>query len=58
MAPPKDPPAPAPDDDELDGCDVDFTEHADDEATSALRALYPGDVEVGDWNGVFDGAGH
>lgn len=28
-------------DDELDGCDIDFAEHADDEETAELRPLFP-----------------
>lgn len=29
------------DDDQLDGCDIDFTEHAVDEETAALLPLFP-----------------
>lgn len=44
------------DDDMLDGCDLDFTEDADDEETSELRALFPdGDPSTADeWKGLFD----
>lgn len=29
------------DDDELDGCEIDFAEHADDPETAAMRPLAP-----------------
>lgn len=32
------------DDDFLDGCDIDFAEHADDLETQALRPLFPDGV--------------
>lgn len=49
------------DDDMLDGCDLDFTEDADDELTASLRPLFPqGDPsKAPEWRalkdaGVFD----
>lgn len=30
-----------PDDDELDGCDLDFAEAAEDQETAVLRQLFP-----------------
>ncbi len=46
------------DDDELDGCDLDFTEDPDDDLTAALRALSPtGDpAEVEAMAALFGGA--
>lgn len=57
MAPPDSPPAS--DDDELDGCELDFTEDPDDDLTAALRALSPtGDpAEVEAMAALFRGAG-
>jgi len=40
------------DDDELDGCDIDFAEHADDEETAELRALFPEGEADDRWEGV------
>lgn len=57
MAPPDSPPAS--DDDELDGCELDFTEDPDDDLTASLRALSPtGDpAEVEAMAALFGGAG-
>lgn len=46
-----------PDDDELDGCALDFTEDADDELTASLRPLSPtGDpAEVEAYAALFGG---
>jgi hypothetical protein len=41
-----------PDDDLLDGCDLDFTVDADDEEAAALRPLFPDGVADGRWEGV------
>lgn len=38
----------------LDGCELDFTEDADDEETAALRPLFPDGVPSDKWAGVFD----
>lgn len=45
-----------PDDEELDGCDLDFAAHADDEETAELRALFPdGDpARASEWQELFD----
>ena len=42
--------------DDLDGCDIDFAEHADDDETAALRPLFPdGDeAKAGEWQELFD----
>jgi hypothetical protein len=32
------------DDDHIDGCDIDFAQHAEDEETAALRVLFPDGV--------------
>lgn len=43
--------------DTIDGCDLDFTEDADDDETAALRALFPDGVAHDGWEGVtFDAA--
>lgn len=46
------------DDDELDGCDLDFAEHADDIATQSLRALFPdgSPAKADEWETLFGGA--
>ncbi len=46
------------DNDDIDGCEEDFTLEPDDDLTAALRALSPnGDVaEVEAWRELFDGA--
>lgn len=43
------------DQDQLDGCELDFTEGADDEATAALRPLFPdGDPATEpEWRALF-----
>lgn len=43
------------DDDTLDGCEMDFAEAADDEATAELRALFPdGDPSTeAEWHALF-----
>lgn len=45
-----------PDDDMTDGCDIDFSEHADDEETASLRALFPdGDPSTeAEWRELFE----
>lgn len=40
------------DDDFLDGCELDFTEGADDDATAEMRPLFPDGVEDDRWVGV------
>lgn len=42
------------DNDELDGCEVDFTIDPDDEETEALRHLFPDGVAHAEWEGLFD----
>lgn len=44
------------DDDELDGCELDFAEDPDDEETEALRPLFPdGDPSrESEWRELFD----
>lgn len=44
------------DDDFLDGCELDFTENADDEETAELRALFPDGVTHDRWEEVEFGA--
>lgn len=41
--------------DQLDGCELDFKAHADDQATQDMRALFPGDTQTTreDWVEVF-----
>lgn len=47
-----------PDDGELDGCDLDFTQDPDDDETAELRALFPEGVSDDRWEGVvFDEQG-
>lgn len=46
----------APDDDFLDGCDVDFTAEPDDDLTASMRPLFPDGVPSDRWAGVFDGS--
>lgn len=41
------------DDDTLDGCELDFKPHADDELTASLRALFPEGIPHNEWDGVF-----
>jgi hypothetical protein len=47
-----------PDDDFLDGCDLDFTEDADDDETAELRPLFPAGQAVAhleaQWRELFD----
>ena len=38
--------------DDLDGCDLDFAEDADDEETAELRPLFPEGVADDRWVGV------
>ncbi len=40
------------DDDELDGCEIDFAAEADDEETAELRPLFPDGVAHDRWEGV------
>lgn len=41
-----------PDDGQLDGCDLDFTEDPDDDETAEMRALFPEGVPDNRWEGV------
>lgn len=42
---------------ETDGCELDFTEHADDELTQSLRPLFPDGVPHDKWHELWpDGA--
>lgn len=41
-------------DDELDGCDLDFTDEPDDDETAELRPLFPNGEASDKWKGVFD----
>lgn len=45
-----------PDDDELDGCDLDFESEADDDETAELRPLFPDGEPSDKWVGVFPDA--
>lgn len=47
-----------PDDDFLEGCDIDFIEHADDAETEALRPLFPdgNPASEDEWRELFDDA--
>jgi hypothetical protein len=40
---------------ETDGCELDFTEDPDDELTTAMRPLFPGDTSTtkGQWEELF-----
>jgi len=40
--------------DELDGCAVDFNVDPDDDETAALRPLFPDAAASKKWEGVFD----
>lgn len=44
------------DEDELDGCDLDFNQEADDDETAELRPLFPeGDPAAAEeWKALFD----
>lgn len=45
-----------PDNDELDGCELDFAAAAVDEDTTAFLPLFPDSVASAEWEGVFDGS--
>jgi len=45
-----------PENDEVDGCELDFAADPNDEDTGALLALFPDSVPTDEWEGVFDGS--